>query len=871
MDRHSLPLLPAAGLILSLGILPGCGTEQSPQQMRADSALTAGKNALVHDDFRTGKDEILSALALDEGLNRRARVAEETRLLGDIAAAGASFDSAFAWYALSSGDFKGLADRSGVRDITLRVAALRRKMGEERAAFTMYVEALRLARVFHDDEGVRDIQWAMLPCARALDEKETESDIIRELLEGYTASGDVAHQAAVLLASGDGKTARRSFDRGAEDYLRAFMLADQARDSLLAVRSALRLAMALEGAGRLRDALTNYAECLKRADRTRGAAELRLEALVRVGNLYLRGRQFAEAARFFHAALSSAHAMGNTVAEGYLLLQLGNCDVESSRDAALRSYKAGMEQLRAAGSGAGQAYSSLCLGNLFLKNNQPTDALAYFKKGIEQGEMTAGSRPDDDLFLACEQAYFGARRTPLYDEAIDILLQLGRYDEAFWYADRRNNRELESVLGELDAQPADDSLRSLLGSFRDARSREVGAERRCLEIAAQGGKGAELAAGARAEREKAFAAVNEAAEAVVRRDRAYEPFVRITSVGLTEVQKALPPGAALVEHIVTRRSLYSFVVTSARSGVYVAAFEKDRVYDLAKEFTDLLRLRVAYVDSSEPQQTAINARLRELNAPLYEAFIQPIESAIAGAGDLYVVLPQEAAALPLHALARGTGRTGAFVAEAHAVSYIPSASSLLLPRLKSPQVKEVVGLGCPGGTSWDVEYELRDIRAFYKDVRLYFDRQASLATLQKENEDLLHLAVRFSFNDPRPGNSFITLSDGESAESTRHIPLGELLSLPRIPAVVVSDLDDSRLGVRPAEPYLFLANGTQEVVFTSIVPSRIAKKFFGEIFYTALLAGADVRSAYRKAQLEMIRTAEYSSPFTWAPFVLWGR
>jgi CHAT domain-containing protein len=170
-----------------------------------------------------------------------------------------------------------------------------------------------------------------------------------------------------------------------------------------------------------------------------------------------------------------------------------------------------------------------------------------------------------------------------------------------------------------------------------------------------------------------------------------------------------------------------------------------------------------------------------------------------------------------------------------------------------------------------VEYELRDIRAFFKDVRLYFDQQASLATLQKENEDLLHLAIRFQFNDQRPGNSFFILSDGESAGTMKHIPLGQLLSLPPVPAVVVSDLDEHRTGIRPSEPYLFLANGTQEIVFTSTVPSRKAKKFFGEIFYTTLLTGADVRAAYRKAQLEMIRTADYASPFTWAPFFLWGR
>ena len=150
MSRFSF--LCVAGVIVAASGCAGCGNEQSPEELRADSALTRGKTAILRDDYHTAKEQVLAALALDGGLNRRPRVAEETRLLGDMAAAGASFDSAFFWYGVSLGDFRGLAARSGARDVTLRVAALRRRMGEERKAFTMYVEARRLARVRGDPE-----------------------------------------------------------------------------------------------------------------------------------------------------------------------------------------------------------------------------------------------------------------------------------------------------------------------------------------------------------------------------------------------------------------------------------------------------------------------------------------------------------------------------------------------------------------------------------------------------------------------------------------------------------------------------------------------------------------------------------------------
>ncbi|MEW6510466.1 MAG: CHAT domain-containing protein [Bacteroidota bacterium] len=856
---------------LLTALLSSCSDKPTPEQLRADAAFDEAQSSLERGNSRDGRLALFTALSLDEALGRRQRIADEARMLGDLSAAAGAFDSAFTWYTRAMREYREVADRASARAMTLAIAGMHRRMGEERKAFAMYTEALRLARVFHDNDGVHDILWALLPCARALDEDEEEARILRELLDDYTASADVAHQGAVLLESGIGKYRDRIFDRAGEDALRALMLAEQARDSLLAVRATLRLAMAFEGAGKTRDALASYGDCLKRADRTRGAADLRLEALIRVGNLYLGLRRFPDATRFFQAARPSARALGNSIAEGYTVLQLGHCTVETSRESAYKNYRAGLESFKTLGYPAGLAYASLCLGHLFQRNNQPNDALQYFKSAIEQSELSSTPRDADDLAVSCEQAYFGARRMPWYTDAIDILLQLGRYDEAFWYADRRNSRELFTALSQMEIQPADDSARTLMESCAASRARMIGAQRQFVELASRGGNRRDLIPDVRGARDRAATDNAAATVATAKAFRMLEPFVRVSSLGIPEIQKALPPGTALVQHVLARRALYAFVITNARSNVVLAAIDKDRVFDLAKEFDDLLRVRELYADSSRAQQNAIDQRLREVNAPLYDAFLRPIESALAGIPNVLVVVPREVPWLPIHALHPGALRGGGYFAEQHMVSYLPSAGALLLPRSSSRPVKEVVAVGYPGGSGWDVEYELRDIRAFYKDVRLYFGQQASLATLQQERGDLLHIAARFLFNDERPGNSCFILSDGKAAEIMKRIPDGELLSLPRYGTVVVSDLDSGRSGIRPAEAYLFLGSGTQELIFTARPPSRKAKKFFGEVLYTSLLAGANSRTAFQKAQTEMIKSAEYAPPHVWAPFVLWGK
>jgi CHAT domain-containing protein len=174
-------------------------------------------------------------------------------------------------------------------------------------------------------------------------------------------------------------------------------------------------------------------------------------------------------------------------------------------------------------------------------------------------------------------------------------------------------------------------------------------------------------------------------------------------------------------------------------------------------------------------------------------------------------------------------------------------------------------------TSWDVEYELRDIRAFFKEARLFFGPQATLATLQREHGDVTHLAVEVQYNEATPWTASMILSDGKSLTSRATVLLGECTAFPASPAVIVSNLSAGQASAHTVLAPLLLANGSGLVIMNAYTPSRKAKKVFGEAFYTSLLGGTNARSALRKAQGEMIRNPEFSSPLVWGTFFLWGQ
>jgi tetratricopeptide (TPR) repeat protein len=846
-----------------------CKDEPSPEQVRADAALKHANTLLAGGDSRGGRAALLEVRALDEALGRKALVADEVRRLAELSEAAAEYDSAFFWYAQAKDRYRDIGDRAAGRNITLALAAVHRQMGNDHLAYAIYDESLRLARVFNDEEGVYDIGMAMLPCLRTTGRREEEAVLLQDLLKAALAGGNGARQSAVLFESGISDAANHRYDHATENFLRSLMLAEQAKDSLQAVKSALRLAMAFASAGKTRDALASYGDCLKRADRTPGAAQLRLEALVRVGNLYLNARSFADAERFFRAAQSASSFQKNRLLDAYLLLQLGHCTLESSRAEAVKRYREGQQAFRTLGSPAGQAYAALSLGNVFLKNNQPGDALTYFKKAVELSDGMLDERDPDDLFLTCEQAFVGTRPTPWYDETIELLLQLGRYEEAFWYVDRRNNRELYRALSGMLPVAGADSLNALLSPMLRARSVLLGAQRQAIHLASAAGARWDLLPGVIAVRDREAEQMNAEAKLVAASRPSLEPFVRISGTGLPEIQKALPSNTALVMHVLGRRAVYAFVITSTKSSVQIAAMDKDRVFDLAREFTEQIALRCQYADSSQSDQASLEQRIKEINAPLAEAFLRPVEQFIAGVPNLVIVPPRELPWFPIHALSRPAVRGGGYLIERHAVRYLPAARTAFLLRHPEGAVKEAMALGFSGGSDWDVEYELRDIRAFYKDVRLYFDDLASLGTLQHEHADAVHIAARFPFNDEQPATSCVILADGKTSGLSRRVPLGELLTMPAASLVVVSDLDGSRNGIRPAEPYVFLAGGTNSVIFTSHVPSRKAKKAFGEYLYTALLGGASPEAAYQTAMLTMINSKDAAQTYAWPWFVIW--
>jgi hypothetical protein len=477
---------------------------------------------------------------------------------------------------------------------------------------------------------------------------------------------------------------------------------------------------------------------------------------------------------------------------------------------------------------------------------------------------------EDSPFVECEST---SGRTPLtapYDGLLEVLLQTGKQDQAFWYADRRQQREMFEVLSVGFPRTTDGAVNSMLDSWQETRGRLVGAQQALVSLASGPPAGRPAAEITRAVTRHSSLLDQQTTE-LLRAAPSLGPCVRVGAAGMVEVQKTLPPGTVLLFPVTTARSVHVFALTNGTATAQMSAVTHDQIGTLRREYLGLLQARTALTDSELVRTRQANQRTLELARGLYEALLRPVERELTGARTLVVVLPRDLGSLPLHTLRKSALAGDPYLVERFTVSYLPSASAMLLPQAVPRTVKDVVALGCPGETSWDVEYELRDIRSFYKDLRLHFGKDATIGTLRNERADVLHLAAELSLDDRRPDNAHLVLSDGKSAMSTTRIPLGELLSLPSSGVVIVSNLSDAHAQIHPAEPYVLLASGSGMTLLTSYVPTRGAKKMFWAGLYAALASGVGPDAAYRRAQLEMLKDPKYAGPHFWAPFFLWSR
>lgn len=827
---------------------------------------------------------------------------------GDLVAAAPLFDDAerqfsaagrrdFQLQALSYGA-RIARDRGSFRealDKTDRGARLARQLGDVRSemmhrlvegdvyavvglparAARSYDEAARLADTFNDPavQAEAEIALAGLYLRRHALADAGERLTMALTLAQSSKRDDLAAQALMGLAEVFQES--RKPDEAVNSATQAVRIADGVGQPTLSARLRLRFGQLLESVRTLNAALTTYREGVNILRRARTGRQLEVQLLFRIGELYSANKRPTEARKYFNDASEIARRERDAIAQVHLALRMKDAEVENltaeqrttTSPQQARAYLDLADRFRSIGQTSGEAAAAGRAAEAFTVMGDAARSKRLLQRAATVERLGLLSYADpvlhqpylDRLGPDGRQAQWADRlaaRAFAEENVTEGLTVLEQYRQSL-AADALEEGEVTLRHPTLSAQSA------------SVRSEWIGLRLAAAEVGASLALGTEPAVAASSLKDihRGVQQLFRRASSIASAYPNYGALVRADSVSLASIRGYIPRGLTVVEYLHDGVSLIAVAISREGSKIIRQPVDVTSVTVRIGEYWRLLQDPLVYTGGGGEASLEPMTRFAVLSTELYDLFIRPLES-LSDRGFVFIE-NDLVGRLPFHALEKQDrgGRVGHLI-EYGSVDYLSSWSALLYPTRPALRMQTIVAFGNPSGRNWSTDYELRDIRSFFRTAEIAIGRDATWSDLRVKRPDLLQLATSF-----RPGlRAFGTFLAADSAriDATIEVPFERLSDMTPPPVVILSDDVSEAGGLRPDHALLLRVNGTSDIFLNRWTAERKSSKFFSEFFFTHLANGLAPGDAYRQALLNLIRTADVNHPRSWAQFFHFG-
>jgi len=506
------------------------------------------------------------------------------------------------------------------------------------------------------------------------------------------------------------------------------------------------------------------------------------------------------------------------------------------------------------------------IGASYWREGKPKEAIDYFTKAADALDASAADVKVEELL----SRYLGSNRRWYFELLIDMLVQQGRYAEAFAQAERARARAFLQLVGNHRLNPERGADPTLVRETETLRTQIARWEQQ--KIALHGDERQKI--------ESDIQSAQQRFQTLLTRVKVSNPeYASVTNVEplqLDAVRESLPAGTVMIDYFVSTHFVHAWVVS--RNSMRYASLPLDR----AK--LDRIVCWATHFAPRGPRGAERTESLCNAVATPEEAFdelIAPLRESLNGATTLVLVPYGVLHYVPFAALRdRGTNR---YLVQDYTLIYAPSASALRFLHAKSgPVQRRALVLGdpqtplplppLPGAAA-----EANGVaQMFGTTAHLGADARESLLHHLDGNVDFVHLAAHGLYDADNPLFSRIALApgDGEDGSLTVHEILSSL-DLRGVKLVVLSACrsaagtpsgGDEMVGLTRALLYA----GTPNVISTLWNINDTASAGLMNALYRRLAAGSSPAEALRQAQLSVLESPSFSDPKFWAAFTLNG-
>ncbi|WP_161957631.1 CHAT domain-containing protein [Mariprofundus sp. EBB-1] len=437
---------------------------------------------------------------------------------------------------------------------------------------------------------------------------------------------------------------------------------------------------------------------------------------------------------------------------------------------------------------------------------------------------------------------FAGDKQEVYSMLVKTLMDTGRYDEAFAYAERGKARALVDMLAskqQFGSTISTSEQNKLLAQLDTAEAKD-------------------LVISGDTERSTTRSIVIKNREALSQQAPELSSLVTVEAPDVKEIQSLLPKGETLIEYYGSGDALFAFVVTA--NGIRGVKLEGKGLQ------ADVTAFREAILN---PKGKAY----QQSGKRLYNRLIVPVTSGI-NTKNITIVPHGALHYLPFAALSDGNQ----FLIDRYKLRVLPSASVMKFLKQHQNKAGTLLAFGNPdlGEAKYDLPFAQKEAEKIARETvgaKLLVRGQATETAVKTYGNSFryLHFASHGTFDAEKPLNSGLLLA--KDSQNDGMLTVGELYDLNLNADLVTLSACETALGK--------VANGDDVVGFTrgflyagasSIVSSlwQVDDAATSDLMtgFYANLGTTDKRSALRNAQLST--KAKYHHPYYWAAFQITG-
>jgi tetratricopeptide (TPR) repeat protein len=821
----------------------------------------------------------VQSLPVFERAGQTYSVVEANRYLGQIYVAEGRFYTALGKFEAALHQSQSVKDFRTEMMLHALIGDTYASLDGNESAMTSYREAHRLSQAFNDVDTKASLELRMgniSVYSRHLDDAFSNYQAAFSYYQSQ--GGDSAAQALRGLAQVLYR--RKNFDGAQTSLTQARSLIQKGDQVVLDAQLRMDLGLLQKAQGKYNEALQWFRDAVNNLRSKKTGRNQETLLLFNIGLIYFENGRYADAKKYFSEAEGIARTAGDGIAEGYLNLFGVRCDEWSLspnqriRDVAhlLQEYQAVAQKFQSAGHHSGEAYAHAQVGRLCESVGDLVQARDEYRDAIEIEEATLGEflSPEDHGVYHLSLDFEG-ERSRWYAQLASIMIQTKAKEEALAMLELGSQRSLSNELQGVDFAIRHPSLKDEL-----LKARSVMRELRMLQI-----EQSSMLSFRRGFAEDRL--VNDLHQQITALQRVfttlsnrvtgqypnYEPLLHGGLAKIKDVQTNIPPGTLVIRFLPANDQLHIFALSRTKFDVKSTILPREKLLSLVAEYMRLLNDPSVYTGSGGEASVPTMTRFATLSTQLYDYLIRPIDAMLER--NLVILMSPEFEGFPFHTIERqDRGGSVKYLIEITSVDYLPSLASIRFKTVDAERINHVVAMGDATGKDWSIDYELRDIRSFFKEATILIGKEASWDKLKDAKADVLQLSSDFIMGEGESRLGAFALAKVQSPDEVTKIPFERLTGLQAPPLLVLSNQYGQGVGLTTLHALVLRMNGTSDVFFNSWFSDRKTAKFFSEFFYTQLANGLAPGDAYRQALLNLIRTRDVNHPHSWGQFFHFG-